>query len=190
MLAAWVSGQPVDRRWRDLSAISPALPLAVAASEDARFCAHGGVDWEALRGVIEDAEGGRPDRGASTITMQTAKNLFLWPQQSYLRKGLEIGLALYIDAIWSKRRLMEVYLNIAEWGPGIFGAEAAAQRHFRKSAAALTPREAALLAASLPNPFDRVAGRAGPGLRRLASMVAARARASGPLFDCLDVKRR
>jgi monofunctional biosynthetic peptidoglycan transglycosylase len=143
MLARWATFRPVERVWTPLERLGPALPLAVIAAEDGRFCRHRGVDWLALRQVIDEASEDGPARGASTIAMQSAKNLFLWPSRSALRKGLEIPAALAIDGIWGKRRVMEVYLNIAEWGEGLFGAEAAAQRYFHKSAAALTLREAA-----------------------------------------------
>jgi len=158
-------------------------PTGCSSALDARFCRHTGVDWEALREVLEDEEG--PSRGASTIPMQAAKNLFLWPGRSYVRKGLEIPIALWMDLVWSKRRMMEVYLNVAEWGDGIFGAEAAAQAYFRKSARDLTRREAALLAAALPNPKRRNPAKPSVGHRRIADRLMARAAAAGPLTDCL-----
>lgn len=185
MLARWITLQPVDRRPVPLSAISPNLPRMVIASEDARFCQHDGVDWDALQRVVEDALEDGPSRGASTIPMQVAKNVFLWPDRSYVRKAVEVPVALWLDLVWSKRRMIEVYLNVAEWGDGIFGAEAAAQRHFGKSARDLTRREAALLASALPNPLRRNAGRPAPGHRRLADRLAARAAASGPLAGCV-----
>ena len=149
------------------------------SSEDGHFCRHRGVDWGELKEAIESAGDGIA-RGGSTISMQVVKNLFLWPSRSYLRKALEIPLAYVIEALWPKRRILEIYLNIAEWGPGIFGAEAAARYHFRKSALLLTPREAALLAVSLPNPFERQAGRPGPGTLRLADNLLLRMRAARP----------
>ena len=181
MLSRWLSGQGAERTYVPLSAISRQLPAAVIASEDARFCQHGGVDWSALHEVISDEDG--PSRGASTIPMQVAKNLFLWPSRSYVRKALEIPLALVLDLIWSKRRMIEIYLNIAEWGEGTFGAEAAERRHFGKSARELTRREAALLAASLPNPLVRNPGRASVRLRALAGRV--QARMEGTPVECL-----
>lgn len=174
MLGRWLSGQTVDRSWVGLEAIAPALPAAVIASEDARFCQHGGVDWTALNEVLEEAEEGGPSRGASTIAMQVAKNLFLWPGRSYLRKALEMPIALGLDLVWSKRRLIEIYLNVAEWGEGVFGAEAAARRHFRKSARDLTRGEAALLASALPNPIERNPSRPSARQRRAAATIAAR----------------
>lgn len=185
MLGRWLTLQEVDRRWQPLERLSPRLAASVLMAEDARYCQHRGVDWEALREVIEDAEDGAPSRGASTITMQTAKNLFLWPSRSYVRKALEIPLALWLDLVLSKRRIVEIYLNIAEWGPGVFGAEAAAQRHFGKSAAALTAREAALLATALPNPIRRTAGRPSQGHARLAAIVMVRAAEARPWVACL-----
>lgn len=155
MIGRWATLQPVDRQWTSLDAIAPALTQAVIAAEDSRFCLHGGVDWSALQQVVNTASEDGPSRGASTIPMQTVKNLVLWPGRSYLRKGLELPLSLYADTIWSKRRMMENYLNIAEWGEGVFGAQAAARHHFGKDAANLTRREAALLAAALPNPLAR-----------------------------------
>ncbi len=167
-------GKDIRQDWVDFEDISPHLVRAVLLAEDASFCLHYGVDWSAVGKAIEAAEEGETPRGASTIPMQTAKNLFLWSHQDYLRKVLELPLAYYMSVFWSKRRLIEIYLNVAEWGPGIFGAEAAARYHFRRSAAALTPRQAALLAGALPNPIRRKAGRPGPGLGRLASHIRAR----------------
>lgn len=174
MLGRWLSGSGASRTYVPLTAIAPTLPAAAIASEDARFCQHKGVDWTALSEVMEDADEGGPSRGASTIPMQVAKNLFLWPGRSYLRKAMEIPLALYLDLIWSKRRMMEVYLNIAEWGEGIFGAEAAARQHFRKGAFELTRREAALLVTALPAPLRRNPGRPSRRLNDRAGAVLAR----------------
>jgi monofunctional biosynthetic peptidoglycan transglycosylase len=185
MLARWVTFRPVERVWTSLDRIAPALPLAVIASEDGRFCRHWGVDWGALREVIDAAGEDGPSRGASTIPMQSAKNLFLWPSRSAVRKGLEIPAALVIDRAWGKRRVMEAYLNIAEWGEGIFGAEAAAQRYFRKSAAQLSPKEAALLAAALPNPLWRDPAHPGARQSRIAALIQRRAAATPGLADCL-----
>ena len=176
MLARWATGRPVVRIATPLDAIEPRLVKAVIASEDSGFCRHHGVDWGELKEVIDD-DGG-PRRGASTITMQVAKNLLLWPGRSYVRKALEIPLAVVIDLLWSKRRILEAYLNVAEWGPaGEFGAEAGARRAFGKSARSLSAQEAALLAVALPNPHRRNAARPGPGLRRVAGIVARRAAA-------------
>lgn len=169
MLWRWVTFQRVERTWRPLEEISPALVRAVIAGEDGRFCSHAGVDWQEVQNALDDAEDGDP-RGASTIPMQVAKNLFLWQGRNYVRKALEVPLAYYMTAIWPKRRMIEVYLNVAEWGPeGEFGVEAAARRAFNKSAIRLSGEEAALLAAALPNPHLRNPVRPGPGLRRAAS---------------------
>jgi monofunctional biosynthetic peptidoglycan transglycosylase len=185
MLGRWLTGQPVARYYVPLEQISPHLPLAAIASEDARFCQHWGVDWGALREVVEAADEDGPARGASTIPMQTAKNLFLWPSRSYIRKGLELPLAVYIDLLWSKRRMIEVYLNVAEWGEGVFGAEAAARRYFNKPARDLTRREAALLVSALPSPLRRNPGRPTARHRSLGERLTARVEASGPVDACV-----
>jgi len=180
-LMAWrfVTGAPVERSWIDLSAMSPALPRSVVASEDAKFCSHRGIDWDSLQNAIEDAQEGEVSGGGSTITQQVAKNLFLWPGRSVVRKGLEIPLAMWIDLVLSKARILEIYLNIAEMGPsGQFGAESAAKFAFGRSATNLSARDAALLAAVLPNPVTRSAKTPGPGVRRLASTYQARAQAA------------
>lgn len=180
-LIAWryVTGAPVSRQWIDFSAISPSLPRSVVAAEDANFCRHHGVDWGALREAIDDAQEGERLRGASTITQQVAKNLFLWPLPGPIRKLLEFPLALWIDLVLPKQRILEIYLNIAELGPsGQFGAEAGSAYAFGHPASALAPREAALLAAILPNPVRRSARNPGPGVRRLAGTYAARAQAA------------
>ena len=180
MLWRSLTGRPVERHWIDLSAMSPYVPRSVVAAEDAKFCTHHGVDWGALREVMDDAEDGEVTRGGSTITQQVAKNLFLWPGRSFVRKALELPLALWIDAILSKRRILEIYLNIAELGPsGQFGVEAGANYAFGRSAAGLGAREAALLASILPNPVRRSARTPGPGVRRLALTYVARGQASG-----------
>ena len=185
MLARWVTFRPVERVWMPLERIAPALPLAVIASEDGRFCRHGGVDWGALREVVASSGEDGPSRGASTIPMQSAKNLFLWSSRSAVRKGLEIPAALVIDRAWGKRRMMEVYLNVAEWGEGIFGVEAAAQRHFGKAASKLTGREAALLAAALPNPLRRDPAHPDARQKQLATLIQRRMARTPGLADCL-----
>jgi len=177
-LMAWrtMTGAPVSRQWMDLSAMAAPLPRSVVASEDAKFCSHRGVDWGALREVVEDAEDGEPSRGGSTITQQVAKNLFLWPGRSMIRKALELPLALWIDFVLPKPRILEIYLNIAELGPaGQFGVQTGSQYAFGHGASMVTPREAALLAAILPNPHVRSARTPGPGVRRLAGIYVARA---------------
>lgn len=186
MLGHLLTGRPADRQWIDFERIAPILPVTVTLSEDARLCRHHGIDFAMLREVVDEADGWRDLRGTSTIAMQTAKNLFLWPQRSYVRKALEVPLALLIDLAWPKRRQIEIYLNIAEWGPGIFGAEAAAQYHFDRSATELDAWQAALLAASLPNPSLRRAGFAGPKTHRLATRIRARAASERADVACID----
>ena len=185
----WLTGAPVSRQWVGFSAISPSLPRSVVASEDAKFCSHHGVDWGALRDVIDDAEEGEVARGGSTITQQVAKNLFLWPGRSLVRKALELPLALWTDWVLPKQRILEIYLNIAELGPsGQFGAQTGALYAFGHPASALSPREAALLAAILPNPVRRSARSPGPGTRRLAGIYTVRAQAS-ELQHCWNENR-
>jgi monofunctional biosynthetic peptidoglycan transglycosylase len=174
-----------DRQWVEFDDIAPVLVQSVMMSEDGQFCAHAGIDWAQMRGVVEDALDGEQTRGASTIPMQTVKNLFLWNGRSFVRKAMELPLAIAADFAWSKRRLMEIYLNVAEWGEGIYGIEAAARHHFGVSAAKLSRRQAALLAVSLPNPIDRNAGKPGRGLRRLAGVIERRASRSGGYITCL-----
>jgi monofunctional biosynthetic peptidoglycan transglycosylase len=186
MLANLVTLRGYDRQWVSLEQISPNLVRSVMMSEDGQFCFHAGVDWRQMRGVVQDALDGETTRGASTIPMQTAKNLFLWNGRSFIRKGMELPLALGADLVWSKRRMMEIYLNVVEWGPGLYGAEAAAQHHFKVSASRLTARQAALLAVSLPNPITRVAGKPSRGVQRLAGVVERRARGSAEYIKCVD----
>lgn len=176
MIADQIGGAKVDYRWVPLEQISANLARAVIVSEDVRFCHHNGVDMRELKSALEQAkrEGMETVRGASTIPMQVAKNLFLWQDRTLLRKGLEIVAATAIDMVWTKRRTLEIYLNIAQWGHGIYGAEAAAQHHFGKSARQLSPEEAALLAVSLPNPVNRSAGRPSQLMRRLARRIQVR----------------
>ncbi len=147
-----LSGERIDKDWTTLENISPHLPRAVLGGEDSRFCDHQGIDVEAVKDAISDnAEGGRR-RGGSTLSQQTAKNVFLWNGGGYARKAVEAWFALYTDVVWGKRRTLEIYLNVAEWGDGIFGAEAASKARFGKAAKDLTLREAALLASVLPSP--------------------------------------
>jgi monofunctional biosynthetic peptidoglycan transglycosylase len=185
MLARWVTFRGVERTYVPLARISPLLIAAVVTSEDALFCRHHGVDWGALNEVISEADEDGPSRGASTITMQAAKNLFLWPQRSTVRKGLEIPLALALDRAWGKRRVLEVYLNIAEWGDRLFGAEVAARRYFHKSAADLSQREASLLATALPNPTSRDPSRPKRRHAVLAAINAGRVVAAEAYLECV-----
>jgi monofunctional glycosyltransferase len=185
MLARTIEGKSYQRIYAPLRTIAPSALAAVIASEDASFCDNDGVDWSALREVVSGAGEHGASRGASTITMQTAKNLFLWPGRSTIRKGIEIGMALVLGEAWSKARTLEIYLNIAEWGDGVYGIEAAAQRHFHKSASQLNAHEAALLATSLPNPIRRNPARPSPMQRRLAASLEEKARGSAELRHCL-----
>jgi monofunctional biosynthetic peptidoglycan transglycosylase len=186
MLGRWLLGRRVERTVVPLERIAPVLPRTVIASEDGRFCFHHGIDLAEIRASFEDADDLSEMRGGSTITQQVAKNLFLWPGRSFIRKALEIPLALWIDLVLPKRRIMELYLNIAEWGPnGEFGIEAGARYAFRKPAAKLTAGEAALLAAMLPNPKRRSARAPRPGMRRVAAIVRPRAARFGSIDNCL-----
>ncbi len=189
MLWRRATGARLVRQVVPIGQMAPALPLAVLVAEDARFCTHHGIDFQELREALADAEDFDELRGGSTITQQVAKNLFLWPGRSVVRKILEFPLALWIDLVLPKRRVLDIYLNIAEWGPnGEFGAEAGARFAFGKSARALNPREAALLAAILPNPHRRSARVPGPIVRRLAGIYQGRAARSPALAAC--VRRR
>lgn len=185
MIKDLVTLKGYKRDWVPLEDISTVAVHSIMVSEDARHCVHGGVDWVEMRKAWSSIQKGGRGRGASTMTMQVAKNLFLWNSRSYVRKALELPLALYIDLIWSKRRTMEVYLNIAEWGDSIYGIEAASQHHFNKPAKKLNRTQSALLAVSLPNPIKRSAGMPSRGLRRLANKIISRARAAGPYVGCL-----
>lgn len=154
-LGAWFSGNfsyVAHSDWTSMDDISPWMPLAVMASEDQKFPTHWGFDVQAIQSVLDNEEGGRI-RGASTLSQQTAKNVFLWDGRSWVRKGLEAGLTVGIETVWTKRRILTVYLNVAEFGDGVFGVEEASQRYFHKPASRLTMSEAALLAAVLPNPI-------------------------------------
>lgn len=175
---------PIERQWVPLDDIAPSLVASVVMSEDGQYCTHRGVDWTELDKVLEDLNG-RP-RGASTIAMQTVKNLFLWTSRSYVRKAIEIPLALYADAVLGKRRLMEIYLNIVEFGPRIFGAEAAAQHFFSRSAAKLNSTQSARLTAVLPNPAARDPAKPSRRVAERARAIAAQARIAGAYIVCLD----
>ena len=167
-----------------MSEISENLPRAVIAAEDQRFCSHHGVDWTEMQDALDSEDG--PSRGASTISMQVAKNLYLWEGRSAFRKGLELPLAYYMDGVLSKKRMMEIYLNVVEWAPGVYGAEAAAQHHFGKAASRLTAHESALLAASLPNPLKREAGRPTPAVRAVANHIQGGMEGMDAYLTCLD----
>jgi monofunctional biosynthetic peptidoglycan transglycosylase len=160
-----------SQRWVPLERVSPALRLAVVAAEDQRFPDHRGFDLHSIADALEEAGSGARLRGASTITQQVCKNLFLWPGRSWLRKGLEAWLTVVVEVAWPKRRILEVYLNVAELGEGVFGVEAASRRFFGRSAAAIGDREAALLAAALPNPVRLSLDPPGPEVERRAERV-------------------
>jgi monofunctional biosynthetic peptidoglycan transglycosylase len=186
MLLRLAEGYPLHRSWVPFEEIAPALGHAVIASEDNLFCREPlGFDLAALRGQVEAWRDGERPRGASTITMQTAKNLFLWPGRDPLRKLIEAWLTPQVALLWPKRRVLEVYLNIVEFGPGIYGAEAAARAHFGKPAAALSAREAARLAAVLPNPLERSASSPDAQLLRRAAVIEQRVGQIRPLLDCV-----
>ncbi len=153
MLIRAAQGHGIEKDWVPLGRISPHLQRAAIASEDAKFCAHDGFDWEALEKNVDKLQRGLRSKGASTISMQTSKNLFLWPDRSFVRKGAEAYLTLWLELLLPKQRILELYLNIAEWGKGIYGAEAAAQHYFGVPAAGLSPRQAALMVVALPNPL-------------------------------------
>jgi monofunctional biosynthetic peptidoglycan transglycosylase len=186
MLWRSLTGQRMQRDYVPLSRVSPQLALAVIVAEDGHFCAHHGVDFGEIREAINEADDLADVRGGSTITQQVAKNLFLWQGRSWLRKALEFPLALWIDLVLPKRRILEIYLNIAEWGPnGEFGVEAGSRYAFGRSARDLSRYQAALLAAVLPNPIARNAHAPGPGLRRLAGLYVARSARAGGEAACL-----
>ncbi len=188
-LMVWRSfqGRSIDYRWQPIENISPKLVRAVITREDDLFCQHHGVNWGELKTIVEEAvaEESAPSRGGSTITMQIAKNLFLWPLNAYVRKVFEIPLAYWMDLVWTKRRSVEIYLNIAEWAPGIYGAEAAARHHFNTTSAKITRRQAGLLAVSLPNPWVRHAGKPGPRVRKMAARLDRRLKRQPADLTCL-----
>jgi monofunctional glycosyltransferase len=185
------AGDGLRRDWVALDDISPNLVRAVIAAEDSKFCSHHGFDWQAIEEAMEANEDGRPVRGGSTISQQTAKNVFLWPARSWVRKGFEAGFTVLIETAWPKHRIMEVYLNVAEFGIGTYGIEAAAQRYLGRDASSMTTRQAAAIAAVLPsprrwdpnNPTRRVANR----IRRIER--GARVVRGEGLADCVLKQR-
>jgi monofunctional biosynthetic peptidoglycan transglycosylase len=190
MLWRWLIGNRVEHIVVPLESMAPSLPATVLVAEDARYCSHAGIDFQGLRDIAAEVDTARQLRGGSTITQQTAKNLFLWQRRSIARKMLEVPLALWIDLVLPKRRILEIYLNVAEWGPtGEFGAEAAARRAFGKSARDLTLKEAALLASILPNPVRRNPKQPSPNLLRLAGIYEARAAGNPAVTDCIRNRR-
>jgi len=170
-------GRGFDRRWVPMREISPALVRAVVAAEDARFCEHHGFDLQAIEKAFAANAAGKKLRGGSTISQQTAKNVFLWPGRDWVRKGLEAWFTVLIEVGWGKERIMEVYLNSIEWGPGVYGAEAAAQRNFRIPASKLSVAQAARLAAIVPKPLSWKAAKPGPYIKRRAGSINRNARA-------------
>jgi monofunctional biosynthetic peptidoglycan transglycosylase len=180
MLSYWLTLNTATRTWIPLEAITPQVVRAVIASEDSRFCSHSGVDWQEMQSLFKMGSG--PSRGASTLSMQTAKNLFLWQNPAFIRKPVEIVLAHWLELLMPKRRILEIYLNIAEWGTdGTFGIEAGAQRAFKRSASALSLGQAALMAAALPNPLMRLPAKPSRSLARHAAIIMAR-------MEMVDVK--
>lgn len=173
------SPYPVQQQWINIAQLPPHVPLALVASEDQRFPQHFGVDINEIRNALERFDDGGGLRGASTITQQTAKNLLLWPGRSLLRKGLEAALALSLEGLWGKKRILEVYLNIAEFGPGIYGVEAASQYYFGKSASQLSRNQAARLAVLLPSPRRRDPNQLTPYLQQRVSWVEQQMRQLG-----------
>jgi monofunctional glycosyltransferase len=188
MLWRWATGARVQRTVVPMEQMPFVLPVTVIASEDARFCLHHGVDWREIRERLNEVDDIGEARAVSTITQQVAKNLFLWPGRSFVRKALELPIALWIDLVLPKWRVLEIYLNIAEWGPdGQFGAEAGSRYAFNKSVRSLNAREAAMLAAVLPNPKRRSAKHPGPAVRRLTAVYEARAAAASALAACAKI---
>jgi monofunctional biosynthetic peptidoglycan transglycosylase len=172
MLLRFAEGYGMQKSWRPLDDISPALIRAVMASEDQRFCRHFGFDWSAIEAAWQQYQSGEGELlGASTISMQTAKNVFLWPGRTWLRKAFEAYFTALIELTWSKRRIIEVYLNVIEWGPGIYGAGAAAEHYFHKPALKLSATEAARLAAVLPDPLDRSASPPDEDVRERSAFI-------------------
>lgn len=187
MLYRMLTGQRVERVWRDIDQVSDRLKAAVILSEDGQFCRHWGVDVGALRAEIDNVLAGEPARGASTLTMQVARNLFLGNHPNYVRKALEVPLAVYVDLVLPKKRILEIYLNIAEWGPeGEFGVVAGSRRAFSREPQDLDWRTASLLAVTLPNPIVRNPARPSAGLLRVAQTVEARARQYGDRAACVS----
>jgi monofunctional biosynthetic peptidoglycan transglycosylase len=184
MVIRMFEGEGIKKDWVPLSKISPNVVHAVIALEDNNFCAHSGVDWGQIFEAVSDYYNGQRLRGASTISMQTAKNLYLWPGRDYVRKVAEAPLTILLEALWDKQRILEVYLNIAEWGPGIYGIEAAARANFHKPASRLNRREAALLAAVLPNPRKWSPSRPTAYIQSRVRATRDRMTYLGPLLTC------
>ncbi|MBN2752575.1 MAG: monofunctional biosynthetic peptidoglycan transglycosylase [Rhodospirillaceae bacterium] len=189
MIIRRFEGHGLSQDWVSLSNISPQMRAAVIAAEDNRFCRHYGFDFGALQDAVENWDAGRRPRGASTLSMQTAKNLLLWPGRNIVRKALEAYVTIWMEILWPKPRIAEVYLNIAEWGPGIYGAEAAARHHFGISAAHLNRRQAARLAAVLPSPLYWSPSRPTAAIAARARILEHRMTQLGPEFlGCIGGK--
>lgn len=185
MLWRLAQGEGLTKDWAPLSEIAPVMAQAAIAAEDNRFCEHGGIDWSAMRQELRRAAAGEQARGASTISMQTTKNVLLWPGRDVVRKLLEAYLTPQLELLWGKRRIMEVYLNVAEMGPGLYGVEAAARRFFDKPARALSRREVALIAAVLPNPRRWSPARPTRYILQRAQTIERRIGQLGPRLDCV-----
>ena len=186
MVIRIVEGRGLERDWTPLEEISPHLRRAVVAAEDNLFCEHSGFDWDSLEAAVRSYAAGKRAGGGSTLSMQTAKNLFLWPRRSVVRKALEVPLTGALELLWPKHRILEVYLNIAEWGPGIYGAEAAARANYGVGARDLSLRQASRLAAILPSPLKWRAAPAGDYVAKRAATIRKRTRQLGPLLDCVS----
>ncbi|HVP85578.1 MAG TPA: monofunctional biosynthetic peptidoglycan transglycosylase [Rhizomicrobium sp.] len=186
MAVGILSGEGAHYSWRDFDEIAPSLPSAVIAAEDQRFCSHNGFDWVSIDKAVKDHEKrGRRLRGASTISQQTARSMFLVPVRSWIRKGIEAYLTVLMEALWPKKRILTAYLNLVDWGHGNYGAEAASQAYFHISATHLSPTQSARLAAILPDPDDWNAARPGPYVARRSAIL--RGRLSVVHRDALDV---
>jgi monofunctional biosynthetic peptidoglycan transglycosylase len=183
MLLKALGGKGIHKTWTDIDHISPRLVRAVLSSEDQRFCFHHGIDWVEVENALDDEDG--RFRGASTVTMQTMKNLFLWTGRSWIRKAMEAPLALYGELFLSKRRIMEIYLNIVEWDEGVYGAAAASEHYFHVPPSQLSATQAALLAAVLPSPATRDAAKPGRGTSRIARRIAGRMAAGQADASCV-----
>lgn len=186
MLVRLLDGHGIKKEWVPLDHVSYHVPAAVIALEDNLFCSHNGFDWAAIFDAAADqARGSKQMRGGSTITQQTAKNVFLWPGRTMTRKAFEVPFAKMMESVWGKRRIMEVYLNVIEWGPGIYGVEAAARYHFNKSAKQLSRNEAALLASVLPNPLERSARHPSAKVTARSKVALARINQLGDHLECV-----
>lgn len=182
MVVRLFEGHAIHKTWKPLNQISPALRQSVVAAEDNLFCVHNGFDWKALNKAIDQWQEGNASKGGSTISQQTAKNVYLLPTRSVLRKVAEMPLTVLIENLWPKQRILEVYLNVAEWAPGVYGAEAAARHHFKTSARKLTRQQAAQLAAILPRPLHWSAAKPGPYVRQRSNQIIRRTYGLGPTY--------